>query len=681
MEQLDIEQVLRERFGHEALLPGQQQVIDHLLAGRSAAAVFPTGGGKSLCYQLPALLLANEGLSLVVSPLIALMKDQIDALAARGIDAARLDSTLEADEAREIMQRARAGRLPLLYVAPERFTNERFRGAMRQLPVALFAVDEAHCISEWGHNFRPDYLKLARFACAFGARRALALTATATPRVLEDICAGFEIEPRCAIRTRFYRPNLTLLASPTSARARDAALLGRLRAPERPTGPAIVYVTLQRTAERVAGWLAAEGLDARAYHAGLAAEERASCQEWFLGSGQGIVVATIAFGMGIDKPDIRYVYHYNLPKSLENLAQEIGRAGRDGKPSICELLVCPDDLTVLENFVYGDTPAAAAVQGLIERLFDTGDDPEPELQLALVTLAREHDIRPLVVRTLLTYLELDGLLEETTPIFAAYRFKPLVPSREILGHFTGERRQFLADLLRQGQGKTVWVYIDIFDAAETLGAPRERIVQALEYLAQQGWIDLHTSGVRHRYRVRQRPPDLAALAASLYQRTLDRERRDIGRLEQVLTLTTAPDCLVSALGSHFGEPLDQGCGHCSSCLEERPQPALSTTRSDSPSHAGKGAAASEVLAAGSQLDRLTPTIDEAAWQRSLALVAEHAAALAEPRALARFLCGLTSPALTAAKLTRHDLFGCCGKIPFAIVLRRLSDSSPGSTTS
>ena len=244
-----LHQALRSHFGFDRFLPGQEQVVDHLLAGKSAAAVFPTGGGKSLCYQLPALLL--PGVTLVVSPLIALMKDQIDGLSRRGIAAARLDSTLSAEEYAETMRQARSGSLRLLYVAPERFQNERFRQAIGQIRVALFAVDEAHCISEWGHNFRPDYLKLVEFARQCRAERLLALTATATPQVLEDVCRAFNIEPECAIRNSCYRPEPD--GADDAGRAgpeHESQLLQRLR--ERPAGPTIIYVTLQRTAEELA---------------------------------------------------------------------------------------------------------------------------------------------------------------------------------------------------------------------------------------------------------------------------------------------------------------------------------------------------------------------------------------------------------------------------------------------
>src|SRR5690349_2069536 len=279
--------VLRDTFGLERFLPGQEAVIGHLLSGQSAAAVFPTGGGKSLCYQLPALLL--PGVTLVVSPLIALMKEQIDRLKARGVPAERLDSTLGLDDVRRVMNDLRGGRLRLLYVAPERFNNERLREALLRARVSLFAVDEAHCISEWGHNFRPDYLKLAHFARLCKAERTLALTATATPQVLADICTGFDIAPECAVRTTFHRPNLSLHVTPVAADERDALLERRLR--ERPRGPTIVYVTLQRTAEEVAGRLFRAGVPAKFYHAGMEDDDRAAVQDWFAASDDAVVVA------------------------------------------------------------------------------------------------------------------------------------------------------------------------------------------------------------------------------------------------------------------------------------------------------------------------------------------------------------------------------------------------------
>ena len=272
---MTIQQTLQSVFGFASFREGQQQVIEKILAGQSALAVFPTGSGKSLCYQLPALHL--DGLTLVISPLIALMKDQIDFLHRRGVAAARLDSSVPAEEYRRIDADLRAGTLKLLYVAPERLSNERFIQKLRGLRIALLVIDEAHCISEWGHNFRPDYLKIARLSRQLRVERVLGLTATATPDVAEDICREFAIGADAFIHTGFYRPNLELRITPCREAERTPTLLDRLRS--RPRGPTIVYVTLQRTAETVAAALAGAGFPARAYHAGLPNEERTAVQD------------------------------------------------------------------------------------------------------------------------------------------------------------------------------------------------------------------------------------------------------------------------------------------------------------------------------------------------------------------------------------------------------------------
>jgi len=636
--------VLAETFGFSSFRPGQREVIDHLLAGRSSAAVFATGSGKSLCYQLPALLL--PGTTVVVSPLIALMKDQLDALLLRGVPAARLDSTLDLAAYREVMQSLRSGRLKLLYVAPERFVNERFREALAQVKISLLAIDEAHCVSEWGHNFRPDYLKLADHRRRLGVERVLALTATAPPRVLDEICRRFDIDRDCAVTTGFYRPNLDLIATPTLGAERDALLISRLRSRQRgaEAGPAIVYVTLRKTAETLAKRLTAEGFEALVYHAGQDAEVRAATQERFLHSKKAIVVATIAFGMGIDKADLRAVYHYDVPKSLENLAQETGRAGRDGEPAHCEMLVSGDGLEVLRNFAHGDVPDAQAVRYLLGRVFTEKED----FVLDLYSLSHDLDIRPLVLRTLLTYLELENLIEAGTPLYQAYRFKPLASSKEILGRFEGERREFLAALLRQASKKKIWFEIDLDAAAKALNQPRLRLVRALDYLAELGLMELEATQLRHTYRVRQRPPSLDALAEDLYQRTLAVEKRELERLDQVLELASLPACRWNHLCAHFGETREEPCGHCSYCHDGKVLPLPPPTQVE---------------------------IDEDLWSAAKILRVSKPA-LVPNRAMARFLTGLSSPRASRARLGSHDLFGAFEDVPFAKVLARLELETP-----
>ena len=337
--------LLRHRFGHDAFRPLQEQAIQAALAGRDTVVLMPTGGGKSLCYQLPAL--ACDGLTLVVSPLIALMKDQVDALGARGIAAGCWNSSMSAAESAKVRNAALRGDLKLLYVAPERVALSSFPSFLKRLDVGFVAVDEAHCISQWGHEFRPDYLTLGALRETLPETPFMALTATATPRVRADVAKRLGMRDAEFLVASFNRPNIRYAVRPK--RRSLPVLISMLQ--EREGESAIVYCLSRRETENVAGSLRDAGIEARPYHAGLEHEERRDAHDRFRDKRTPVIVATIAFGMGIDVPDIRLIVHYNLPKSLEGYYQETGRAGRDGKPSDCVLFYTTADRSAQESFL------------------------------------------------------------------------------------------------------------------------------------------------------------------------------------------------------------------------------------------------------------------------------------------------------------------------------------------
>ena len=354
--------VLRDVFGFADFRPGQAELIGAVLAGRDALGVMPTGGGKSLCYQIPALL-AEDGMVLVVSPLLALMHDQVAALRQYGIAAAALNSTLEREEQAAVLDAALRERLRLLYVAPERFADLRFLAALRQLRVRLLAVDEAHCVSQWGHDFRPAYRDIAAARAAAGSPPLIALTATADARVRADIVQQLALRDPLVCVAGFDRPNLRLSAVRfANERERLAAVAQRLK--EHRNGSAIVYCATRRQVEAVTTYLDRWRIECAAYHAGMPADERARVQNAFVNDTVRVIVATNAFGMGIDKPDVRLVIHAGLPQSLEAYYQEAGRAGRDGEPAECCLYWTPNDRRVPLFFIEREHPPAERVREL-----------------------------------------------------------------------------------------------------------------------------------------------------------------------------------------------------------------------------------------------------------------------------------------------------------------------------
>jgi ATP-dependent DNA helicase RecQ len=633
MQDIDGVRETLHRFGLARFRRGQERVITALLEGRSALAVFPTGGGKSLCYQLPALML--DGLTLVISPLIALMKDQVDSLTRLGLPAARLDSSLDAAGTRKVYEDLRAGRLKLLYVAPERLSSERFLHAIAGRVVSMLAVDEAHCISEWGHNFRPIYLKSASLADRLPVGRVLALTATATPEVARDIADAFHIDEADIVATGFHRPNLELHATPCRDDQRRGLLLDRLRT--RPPGAAIVYVTKQKSAEELSAFLVQEGFDSVPYHSGLDDELQAATQKHFMTSGHGIVVATIPFGMGIDKPDIRYIYHYNLPRSLEGYSQEIGRAGRDGLQAICESFSCAQDVVGLENISHGVTPTPEEITKLLDYVMGLG----PEFDLSIYELAHEHDLWTAVVQTLLAYLELEGVLESTEPFYCRYEVRLLRPITEILANLGTGSAELIRQLLWSAMVRRKRHTLDVVQIALDLDIPRARIAGALSDLEEKGDVVIEASGCRQGYRLKLAPTKAKKLSRMMIDRFQGLEGREIVRLHEMLEYSQGAGCLTGRLLAYFGEELSGDCGHCGRCLGLEPGPIAPV-----PTRAF-GQAEKRILAN---------------------LRAEGHNALTHPRQLTRFLCGLTSPSASRAKLAMHASFGALSDLPFAQVL-------------
>ncbi|GHB00680.1 RecQ family ATP-dependent DNA helicase [Modicisalibacter luteus] len=652
-----ISSTLQRIFGYDRLRPGQEAVISAVVAGRSAAAIFPTGSGKSLCYQLPALLLPH--LTLVVSPLLALMQDQLSFLNSRGVAAASIDSAQSREEASAVMAGVRRGEIKVLMISVERLKNERFREFIAQVPISLMVIDEAHCISEWGHNFRPDYLKLPDYQRQFAIPQALLLTATATPQVIADMQTRFAIAADDVIMTGFYRANLNLLIEPVASDDKQHRLVEWLspRLQEGQEQPSIVYVTQQQSAEQLATMLTHHGLNACAYHAGLPAETRDTIQHQFMAGEVACIVATIAFGMGIDKADIRNVVHFDLPKSVENYSQEIGRAGRDGRPSDCLVLANRDALNVLENFVYGDTPERDGIRRVLEEIAAVQDGSgECRWELMLTALSQHSNIRPLPLKTLLVQLELRGVIAPRFSYFAEYRFKYLRDPEALIAMFEGERQRFVQLIVETSNRARTWCSLD-FDALYRRGlesgvnAERSRVVSALEYFNDKGWVVLESKRMTEVYAVTPTPLDIDALSDDLHGYFKSKEESEIARLNAMLALFESDTCLSHRLARYFGDmQAPERCGHCSVChghVARLPSPAP------------------------------LPPLESQSFVELCDQIIERYQAAFEGQVpgvdlLTRYLCGITAPLFTRLKARQSKGFSRLEAYPYAEVRQWVS---------
>ncbi|KAJ6575034.1 ATP-dependent DNA helicase [Mycena capillaripes] len=640
---------LKETFGFESFRLTQEHVISRLIEhDENALVVYPTGGGKSLCYQIPALCL-DSGITLVISPLISLMKDQVDVLVKRNVKAASLDSTLSMDTASWVKSEVLSGSMKILYVAPERLNNEGFVQMMSQVKIALLAVDEAHCISQWGASFRPEYLKIARFCEEQDVERVLCLTATATPNVVEDICKSFLIKKEGVFRTPVFRPNLSLRVEVAETLEKKLDILVPLLKSR--TGPSIIYVTLQKHAEDVAKSLGSRGFpDVLVYHAGLPAPQRQEVQETFMTAADRIVVCTIAFGMGIDRHNIRQVIHLFMPKTLENYSQEVGRAGRDGLRSTCVMFLAAADIPILEGFCRGDTCTKRDLQLWLQEVALKTPSSDRTIDFNLYEQSKSYDIRSNVLNLCYAQLELDyGFIRAVTPFYSVYEITPR-GSAERASLFNDKSKE-AATIRTNWRDKGSKFEINVVDTAIRTGADRNELARKINRWEFDGFIQTRPSQVRARYAVLDNPLPKTAegiekIVDLLFAGMRKREEEGIAKLKEVLELATDDECIPRNLSKYFGSEdtiPEDGCGSCTFC----------TT--------GQGATFSPNPVLNIDKKQITAILN-ACHERD------------DPRLLARMAFGITSPRLTALKCsTSHPLFGSMVNADFDALVKAFDE--------
>ena len=572
-------EALRSRFGYPDFRPGQSQAVESILQGRDTLVVLPTGGGKSICYQVPALMLPK--LTVVISPLISLMKDQVDALTRRGLPATFVNSTLSASKVADRLARVQGGEFKLLYVAPERFdfgkTAERLKGA----GVSLLAVDEAHCISEWGHDFRPSYLRIAQVRERLGWPPVVALTATATPHVRADIVRQLRLESAKTIITGFDRRNLRYHVVPTRTEEDKDAALVRILGEH--SGLAVVYASTRRTVERITGVLASAKISSVAYHAGLDDAHRHEVQDAFMSERVRAIVATNAFGMGIDKPNVRLVAHYAMPGTLEAYYQEAGRAGRDGEMADCFLLHAFQDRFTHEFFIKGSLPERPVVEGTYDVLRRSAA-ASGEVRLTAEEVATR-------IRGKVSSREVEGALRILTAA-GAYRSEPETGSRAFIRLLATPQRikRELAgseEALELGLLRALWrvagaaleegttIDLDGLPPGFGGGSGAQSLLERLEGRQFVEWKRLGGGTF-----ISQPSKPISTYAVDW--ETLERRRRaELAKLDAMQKYAYIRGCRRGFVLRYFGDPAArQQCGGCDNCL------GTHTSATRAPSRAG-----------------------------------------------------------------------------------------------
>lgn len=562
----DARAALREHFNYPAFRPGQEAAVESVLAGRDTLVVLPTGGGKSLCYQVPALMLPN--LTVVISPLISLMKDQVDALEARGLPATFINSTLPASQVADRLARASRGELKLLYVAPERFDFGRTAERLRDAGVSLLAVDEAHCVSEWGHDFRPSYLRIADVREKLGWPPTVALTATATPHVRTDIVTQLKLESPTTIITGFDRTNLAyhVIPTPTDS-AKDDALVHLLRTNE---GLAVVYAATRKAVERIGQLLDRARIPAAAYHAGLDDTKRRTVQDAFMTEKVRAIVATNAFGMGIDKPNVRLVIHYAMPGTLEAYYQEAGRAGRDGKPAAVYLLHAFPDRFTHEFFIKGAYPDRALVEEVYDVLRRNADATggvdlsTDEIATRVKTKASARDIES-VLRILMHGGAYATAQDNGARVIVRLLATPERIKRELTDASSPELGILRAMWRVAGDALNDGTAIDL-DGMRGFGGPYASM-KLLDALQSRQFIEWRRAGPGAMLAAPKKPLTAFKIDWAGIER---RRRADLQKLDAVQGYAYTKGCRRGFVLRYFGDPAARpSCTGCDNCLGTR----------------------------------------------------------------------------------------------------------------